>query len=58
LVVPLYTKGIPGLYRRTVVKVPANGRSPAGELTRRDPQLFATSAMAAVAEAHSHIAPP
>jgi hypothetical protein len=41
----------------TVVKVPVNGKSSAGELTGRDPQLFATSAVAGGAEAHSHIAP-
>ena len=39
------------------VTPPVNGKVPAGELARRDPQLFATSAMADGAEAHSHIAP-
>jgi hypothetical protein len=43
---------------RTVVTSTVNGRFPAGELTRRAPQLFATSAMAGGAEAHPHIAPP
>jgi hypothetical protein len=42
----------------TVVKVPVNGRSPAGKLARRDPQLLVTSAVANGAEAHSHVAPP
>jgi hypothetical protein len=37
----------------TVVKVPVNGRFPASEVTRRDPQLFATSAILGDAEAHS-----
>ena len=41
-----------------MVKVPVNGRSPAGELARRDPQLLVTSAVANGAEAHSHVAPP
>jgi hypothetical protein len=40
-----------------VVNVPVNGRSPTGELARRDPQLLVTSAMAEGAEAYSHIAP-
>ena len=34
------------------VTSPAGGRFPAGELTRRGPQLFATSAIAGGAEAH------
>jgi hypothetical protein len=41
-----------------VVTSTINGRFPAGELTRRAPQLFATSAMVGGAEAHPHIAPP
>jgi hypothetical protein len=40
-----------------VVNVPVNGRSPAGELARRDPQLLVTSAMAKGTEAHLHVAP-
>jgi hypothetical protein len=36
--------------RQIFVTLPVNGKSSAGELTRRDPQLFATSAMAAGAE--------
>jgi hypothetical protein len=41
----------------SVVKVPVNGKFSAGELTRRDPQLFATSEIVGGAEAHLHIAP-
>ena len=44
--------------RQILVTIPVNGKSSAGELTRRDPQLFATSATAGGAEARSHIAPP
>jgi hypothetical protein len=43
--------------RQLFVTSPGAGRFPAGELTRRDPQLFATSAMTGSAEAHSRIAP-
>jgi hypothetical protein len=49
------------VYRKTAklfVTSPVNGRSPTDEQARRDPQLFATSAMDGGAEAHSHIAPP
>src|ERR671913_117697 len=42
----------------SVVKVPVNGRFPAGELTRKDPQLLVTSAILVGTEARSHIAPP
>jgi hypothetical protein len=42
---------------RAVVNPTGNGRFPAGQLTGRDPQLFATSAILGGAEAHSHIAP-
>jgi hypothetical protein len=41
----------------TVVTSPVNGRSPAGGLMRRAPQLLVTSAILGGAEAHSHIAP-
>jgi hypothetical protein len=40
------------------VTSPVNGRFPTDGLTRRDPRLFATSAILGGAEAHSHIAPP
>jgi hypothetical protein len=59
------TPYIPGIYlgctaknRQLFVTPPVDGKSPAGELARRTPELFATSAIADGAEAHSHIAPP
>jgi hypothetical protein len=43
------TPYVPTMYQEytfwTVVKVPVNGRFPAGELARRDPQLLVTSAI-------------
>jgi hypothetical protein len=47
-----------GRKKRQIFVSPGDGRFPAGELMRRDPQLFATSAILVGAEAHSHTAPP
>ncbi len=43
--------------RQIFVTSPGDGRSSAGELRLRDPQLLVTGAMAGEAEAHSHIDP-
>jgi hypothetical protein len=58
LVGPSCTQGVSDCTAWVVVKVPVDGRFPAGELMRRDPRLFATSAILGDAEAASHIAPP
>jgi hypothetical protein len=50
-------KVYPGYTAWVVVKVPVNGKFSPGELTCRDPKLFATSAILGGAEAHLHIAP-
>jgi hypothetical protein len=42
--------------RQIFVTSPDDGRFPAGELIRRDPQLLVTGAILGGAEAHSHIA--
>jgi predicted alpha/beta-fold hydrolase len=53
-----YSQGIAQKTAKLFVTTPVNGKSPADELTRKDPQLLVTSAIQGSAEAHSHIAPP
>jgi hypothetical protein len=52
------TPYVPTMYQEytfwTVVKVPVNGRFPAGELARRDPSFWSRARLSGGAEAHLH----